>query len=455
MTRILLLVLGALLALFIIIEGGEATKCRSPLGVSSGGIKDNQMTASSSFSPASVGPENGRLGTERGGGAWCPAQLISQHSDQEWLQVDLLKETIITGVITQGRYAGGQGEEFAELISVEVWQEEDQTWLRVVEEAPANRDTYSKVELMLDRRVVTDKVRVIPVSEHHRMVCLRIELLGCSPDDLVESTTVAANLPDKVDDINENLIEQVVKKDTPRKLVTNKSKKLESLTKSRVSKPLNDIDEKYMITNSQNDNIVVQDILTKIDDISINGTDSSNDKDSEIVSITSPESQYMLVSVIVLVTIIVILIITIIFILYKNYQFTHSKNLNNSDSDTLESSYPLYTARTIDSNSHQVYSNSVQSTPYKHHPSNQSTPYKQQSTPFMYQESVHSTPFKQQHSTSFNTYYQGPPHNSSPPSQSHYSNYYATTDLIQWHNRKYLSGHRGSHGGCSGGPVDL
>ena len=93
-----------------------------------------------------------------------------------------MKETIITGVITQGRYAGGQGEEFAELISVEVWQEEEQTWLKVVEEAPANRDTYSKVELMLDRRVVTDKVRVIPVSEHHRMVCLRIELLGCSPD---------------------------------------------------------------------------------------------------------------------------------------------------------------------------------------------------------------------------------------------------------------------------------
>ena len=270
--------------------------------------------------------------------------------------------------------------------------------------------------------------------------------------DLVDSSKVAANLPDKLDDINENLIEQVEKKDTPRKLVPNKSKKLESLTKSRVSKPLNDIDEKYMITNSQNDNIVVQDILTRTDDISINGTDSSSDKDSEIVSITSSEGQYMLVSVIVLVTIIVILIITIIFILYKNYQFTHSKNLNNSDSDTLESSYPLYTARTIDSNHHQVYSNSVQSTPYKHQTSTHSTPYKQQSSPHIYQESVHSTPFKQ-HSTSFNNYY--PPTNSSPPSQSHYSNYYATTDLIQWHNRKYLSGHRGAHGGGSGGPVDL
>ena len=63
------------------------------------------MTASSSFSPASVGAENGRLGTERGGGAWCPANLISRdNSREEWLQVDLGTDTMVTGVITQGRY---------------------------------------------------------------------------------------------------------------------------------------------------------------------------------------------------------------------------------------------------------------------------------------------------------------------------------------------------------------
>ena len=65
------------------------------------------MTASSSFSPASVGAENGRLGTERGGGAWCPAHLISRASDQAWLEVELARDSLVTGVITQGRYAGG------------------------------------------------------------------------------------------------------------------------------------------------------------------------------------------------------------------------------------------------------------------------------------------------------------------------------------------------------------
>ena len=148
--------------------------------MSSGAIKDNQLTASSSFSPASVGAENGRLGTERGGGAWCPASLISEDSQKEWIQIDLRTETKITGVITQGRYANGQGVEFAEQVSVEVWQQEG-GWVKVVNEAPANSDTFSKVELLLDGDgIVTDKIRVIPVSQHPRMVCLRVELLGCS-----------------------------------------------------------------------------------------------------------------------------------------------------------------------------------------------------------------------------------------------------------------------------------
>ena len=162
-------------------SGAPGPRCRSPLGVSSGAVKDTKMTASSSFSPASVGAENGRLGTERGGGAWCPAHLISRASDHQWLEVELATEMMVTGVITQGRYAGGQGVEFAEMVSVQVLGEQGD-WVTVVEEAAANRDTYSKVEILLGAGIVTRRVRVIPVSEHPRMVCLRIELLGCSAE---------------------------------------------------------------------------------------------------------------------------------------------------------------------------------------------------------------------------------------------------------------------------------
>ena len=150
-----------------------------------------------------------------------------------------------------------------------------------------------------------------------------------------------------------------------------------------------------------------------------------------MVSISSSEGQYMLVSVVVLVSIIVILIFIIIFILYKNYQFTHSKALP-TDSDTLESSYLLYLARTLDS-SHQVYSNSVQATPYK-----QQSSYNTSVTSFQGHTHSHSMGQSLGHE--------------SRPSESHFSNsnYYATTDLIQWHNRKSLGGGRPVPG-----PVDL
>ena len=72
--------------------------------------------------------------------------------------------------------------EFAEEISVWVWREAGQEWEEVVGGAAANRDTYSKVEVLLGRAELTSRVRVAPVSSHPRMVCLRVELLGCSPD---------------------------------------------------------------------------------------------------------------------------------------------------------------------------------------------------------------------------------------------------------------------------------
>ena len=56
--------------------------------------------------------------------------------------------------------------------------EADGGWRTVAEEAEANTDTFSKVEILVER-VVTEAVRVFPVSKHPRMVCLRIEILGC------------------------------------------------------------------------------------------------------------------------------------------------------------------------------------------------------------------------------------------------------------------------------------
>ena len=79
--------------------------------------------------------------------------------------------------------------EFAEEISVWVWREAGQEWEEVVGGAAANRDTYSKVEVLLGRAELTSRVRVAPVSSHPRMVCLRVELLGCEPDGNTKTLT--------------------------------------------------------------------------------------------------------------------------------------------------------------------------------------------------------------------------------------------------------------------------
>ena len=104
---------------------------------------------------------------------------------EEWLQIDLGREQVVVGVITQGRYAGGQGQEFAEFVKILLWEEEVEKWMEVKDKETgsvdirANKDTHSKVEIALEEPVITRMVRILPVSKHPRMVCLRVELLGC------------------------------------------------------------------------------------------------------------------------------------------------------------------------------------------------------------------------------------------------------------------------------------
>ena len=57
-----------------------------PLGMESGAIRDEQLSASSSFDASNLGPEHARIRSEQGGGAWCPAQQIDA-SSYEFIQV--------------------------------------------------------------------------------------------------------------------------------------------------------------------------------------------------------------------------------------------------------------------------------------------------------------------------------------------------------------------------------
>ncbi|VDP55099.1 unnamed protein product [Schistosoma curassoni] len=68
------------------------------------GIKDNQITASSSFSDQTM-PYYGRLHiSDEGAGAW----IALDQDDKQWIQIDLLKRKVIQSVATQGRQGARQ-----------------------------------------------------------------------------------------------------------------------------------------------------------------------------------------------------------------------------------------------------------------------------------------------------------------------------------------------------------
>jgi len=162
----------------------------SPLGMESGTILDYQVSASSSFAP-SVGPAMGRLHNAEGGGAWCPAIMVTNNT-KEWLEVELGKKMIITGISLQGRWDNGVGQEFSPYIVLMYYDDLTHQYRRYSDKhdddddddddkyvMTGNTDTYSVLKVLLDTPVLTSRVRVIPFSYYQRTVCIRLELHGC------------------------------------------------------------------------------------------------------------------------------------------------------------------------------------------------------------------------------------------------------------------------------------
>ena len=87
--------------------------CVSPLGMEDGRIKDSQITATSVLKGRSPSPWLARLNRNiPRWGAWCPditGGKITEKNYDQYIQIDLLNLTKITGIATQGRsYSGGR-----------------------------------------------------------------------------------------------------------------------------------------------------------------------------------------------------------------------------------------------------------------------------------------------------------------------------------------------------------
>lgn len=68
-----------------------------------------------------------RLHIDRSGGAWCPKQQIAENV-KEYLQINFVNVSVISGIATQGRYGNGRGQEYAEQFRLEYWRPELALW---------------------------------------------------------------------------------------------------------------------------------------------------------------------------------------------------------------------------------------------------------------------------------------------------------------------------------------
>ena len=145
----------------------------------------NVSFEASSFYQYSVGPHQANLRNQDGGGAWCPQSLIMKNSaTEEFLELVLEAEFLITSITTQGRFAGGLGLEFAEHVVIQYWKPGYQNFIQYKNRKgehilPANTDTDTEVDIQIETPFVASKVRVLPFSFHSRTVCMRVGLKGC------------------------------------------------------------------------------------------------------------------------------------------------------------------------------------------------------------------------------------------------------------------------------------
>ncbi|XP_077302238.1 discoidin domain-containing receptor 2-like [Arctopsyche grandis] len=161
----------------------DMSKCNTILGMESGKILDKDISASSTFDASSVGPQRARLKHDLMGGAWCPKPMIIK-GVKEYLEINLHTAHVITAIQTQGRYGNGQGKEYAEEYWMEYWRTGFQDWVEWKNRTgqmnlQGNFNTMDIVEQRLDPFIVAEKIRIYPFSLYKRVVCMRIELIGC------------------------------------------------------------------------------------------------------------------------------------------------------------------------------------------------------------------------------------------------------------------------------------
>ncbi|KAM6461853.1 neuropilin-2 isoform 1-T1 [Liasis olivaceus] len=162
-------------------EAPENFQCNSPLGMESGRISNEQITASSTYSDGRWTPQQSRLNSDDNG--WTP----NVDNNKEFLQVDLRFLTVLTAIATQGAISREtQNGYYVRSYKLEV-STNGEDWMmyrhgKNHKVFQANTDASEVVLNKIHAPVLTRFVRIRP-QVWHSGIALRLELYGCRITD--------------------------------------------------------------------------------------------------------------------------------------------------------------------------------------------------------------------------------------------------------------------------------
>ncbi|XP_028921673.1 lactadherin isoform X2 [Ornithorhynchus anatinus] len=193
------------------LEGDYACKCRSPflgktckfrcaapLGMETGAIADAQISASSvHFGFLGLqrwGPELARLNGKGIVNAWT----AGNYDKKSWIQVNLLRKTRVTGIVTQGASRAGSAEYLRTFRVAYSLDGHDFAFIRDPEEKRdkvfvGNVDNNGWKQNLFEPPIVAQYVRIHPLA-CRRGCTLRFELYGCEMNGCSEPLGMKSHL---------------------------------------------------------------------------------------------------------------------------------------------------------------------------------------------------------------------------------------------------------------------
>ncbi|CAH8564796.1 unnamed protein product [Schistosoma turkestanicum] len=135
--------------------------------------------------------------------AWCPDAKVGKEL-REFMEIDLGRQSIIKLIITKGRVAQSKGRQTTPYFYIKYRRELTTAWFDYEKEngtkrLAGNQDAMTENFNTMDPPFIARYVRIYPYSLEPTKTCLKLELLGCEANGILEyKAPEGASLPETI-----------------------------------------------------------------------------------------------------------------------------------------------------------------------------------------------------------------------------------------------------------------